>query len=221
MRNNWLVQGLLSNWLSSVIVLACGAVIAYFSTRGSPLVMPIVWGLVTTLLVLCIILVLRSLFGATPRNAGFLVRTWLDHSGAATKTIESPEFLFNYRTTLNEKIFFVAQLKTHPQYIHCQTDISFTDEDNKSIEKMPGGLSGVIRLLRLSLALKEIGHSGIVVPIRSIALSKRLLISSDLNEERFINTLYTVEAALNIVLAITAQEHQLLQQVSNTPRSAS
>lgn len=208
MRNNWLVQGLISNWVSSLIVVGGGAVIVYLTKQGSQWVVPILYGLSGTALILfCIVLTFKFLFVANPRNIETRLRTWLDHAQTSTKTVEIPDCIFNYHVVLNGKIFIIAQFKSHPEYIHFHTDLSFTEEDNKMIEKLPGGLFGAIRAIRLFLALKEISHSGIEAPLKKIVLSKRLLITSDLNEDSFINALYTVEAALNVVLAIIAPEN--------------
>lgn len=209
MRNNWLVQGLISNWIAALMVVAVGLVLTYLSGQGSRWVVPILSGLCGSALILLCLAVSRFLLGASPRNIENRVRHWLDRAGTATKNVELPDFLFNYHVTLNGKVFIVAQFRSHPEFIHFHSDLTYTDADNRAINSMPGGVISVVRLMRICLALKQVGHAGVEAPFKKIVLSKRLLIASDLNEEKFVNTLYTVEAALNLVIALGAPDNQL------------
>jgi hypothetical protein len=184
--------------------------LGYLSRQGSPWVSPLLYGLCASALILLCIVLLRFLFRATPSNIESRIRGWLDRISVAVKKVELPDFIFNYHITLNGKVFIIAQPRSHPEYIDFHTDISFTPDDNKAIELTPGGVPAVVRLMRVCLALKDIGHSGVVGPLKKIILSKRLLITSELNENQFTETLYRVEAALNLVLALTAQEMNLV-----------
>jgi hypothetical protein len=49
-------------------------------------------------------------------------------------------------------------------------------------------------------------------PLAQIKLSKRVLITSDFNEQKFVDSFYKIEAALNLVLAIAAHPNQLARQ---------
>jgi len=214
MRHHWLVQGLIANWIASLAVVSGAAAIAYLSGEGSPLVTPILRGLsVMALSLLCIVLA-RSLFGVRPTTAGERVRIWLDHAGAATKALDAPELMFHYHVTLNGKIFTIGQFKKNPEFIHFHTDLSFTEADNNALMKLPGGLPGVIRSLRIYLALKEVGHSGVVPPLSKIVLTKRILIGRDFNADKFIDALFQIESALNLVWALITPEKDLVPKAS-------
>jgi hypothetical protein len=219
MLKHWFPQGVITSLAATVLALIGGAVLAELMKHNSPWATPAMYGLVGFA---SIAVGVRAILGiaskhltaVSPEHIGPTVRSWLDRVDAATKNVERPDFMFDYHVTLNNKIFIVAQFKSHPEYIHFHSDLTFTDDDNTMIANLPGGVAGVIRLMRISLALKSIGHSGIEIPLRKIALSKRLLITADLNEDRFIDAFYEVEAALNLVLSIVAQEKQLVRPTS-------
>jgi hypothetical protein len=97
MRNNWLVQGLVSNWLSSLIALAVGGALTYLSKNGSPWTTPILIGLAGSALILVCTIAFRHVLGVNIANIEDRIRIWVDHTGSATNSI-APEHAVRLRS---------------------------------------------------------------------------------------------------------------------------
>ncbi|MEQ1885289.1 MAG: hypothetical protein ABL967_09525 [Bryobacteraceae bacterium] len=204
MLNNWLVQGLITNWLSSGIVILGGLLLAALKGTQSPLLYPILYGLGGAALILMCLLMVRRLYGVMPASIEPRIRFWLDQIGASTKTVVIPGAKFLYEATLNGKTILVAQDEKDQKYIDLRANINFSEDDNKRLATVQGGLDGIVRVMRLFLALMRVGYTGLDSPIKSVGLFKRLPITRDFNEEKFVDAFFSVEAAVNLVLTIAS-----------------
>jgi len=109
------------------------------------------------------------------------------------------EAKFFYEVTFNGKLILVAQSIKDQKYIDLRANVTFVEEDNKRLATVPGGLDGVQRVMRLFLALMHIGYTGFEIPFKTLGVFRRLPITQDFSEEKFIDAFFSVEAALNLI----------------------
>jgi hypothetical protein len=107
MRNNWFVQGLITNGAWALLVLGTGVVVTLLARHASVWAVPALYGLAASTLVLISIValkVVRSLPAKRPvidlDNVEKEIRIWLDKFRTAVRNDPIPEAYFRFMVTM-------------------------------------------------------------------------------------------------------------------------
>jgi hypothetical protein len=205
----WLLQGLLSNWLSAVIILAGGALIAYLKQRSSSWLGPAVWGIGGCVLVAIALLCFWGIAAipkthppdVTDKNIEQNIRGWLDDFGLSTKKQQDePTTIFTLVTTLpNGDPIAIGQLKTHPRYLTIQSTVTISPEHKSVIDKLSKVESDeLVAQVNLEMARAKVSNI-MTSPLGSVVLVSRLPITSDLTEDEFMRHIDDMDSDISIV----------------------
>lgn len=204
---NWLLQGLVSNWISAVIMLAVGALVTYLKKKSSAWLGPTMWGLGG-----CVLagLVLICFWGVssipknrppdvTTDNIEKNVRTWLDDFGLSTKKEDDPATYFKLTATMpSGDPVTIARLKTHDSYVAVEALISISPEHKTVLDKLsPQEMTDFFNQLNMELARAKIGN--IIQLPTQITVVSRIPITSSLTEDEFVRCVDEVEFDIIIV----------------------
>src|ERR1700687_3490144 len=133
----WLLQGLISNWLSALLILAGGALIAYLKKKSSSWLNPLVWGMAGCGLVAFMLLCFWGITAipkshppdVTQGNIEQNLRAWLDDFALSTKKQDDSSADFVLVTTLpNGDPITISRQKGHPRYMVIQATVAMSPE---------------------------------------------------------------------------------------------
>jgi hypothetical protein len=139
----WLWQGVVSNLVYAVLILAGGAVLTYLRARNSRWASPILYGLAGVALIAVILLALKGfatlsnqLPATTPDTVEMNIRTWLDAFKIAQQRQSDPESHFSLRVTLPNNIpMVVRRQKEYDRYVSIEAGILPAKEYQQILEK--------------------------------------------------------------------------------------
>jgi hypothetical protein len=214
MRNNWFVQGLITNGAWAALVLVGGVVMTILARYASPWVGPALYGLGASVLLLIATLATKAI-NRLPRKRSIVgtdnveshVRAWLDNFRTTVKNDPIDEALFRFTVTMDGGAkLLVGRLRGDLNgYIVVRGEVTPSEEERRYLEVLPAEVLMRMRdEIRLELARAKVGYSGIKIPLENFAIFKRIPINDALTEDSFIAKLEEVEAALNAVGAICA-----------------
>jgi hypothetical protein len=133
---DWVWQGIFTNWLSTLLVLAGGAVVAFLKARGSKFTSPILYGVGTSVLLMSLLLMVRIIGTlpphralVTPSNVQEKIQSWVDkfHFSVKKDRFDKAAFALDI-TGMNGKELKVAQLKDLDGYIVVSSAIHASPE---------------------------------------------------------------------------------------------
>ncbi len=229
---SWLSQGVASNIVSNLIWLALAAIggvlVGVLKANQSLYTTPLLFGLAAFLMLLGSIALLRLIFSGaqnpktvTSKKAGTAIRDWVDKAGYEIRSLAGDGFRFRYIVTVNGRKIEVNQKVDSPHYLRFYVGLTFNEEDNRTLSKLPGGIAEVVRSLRIHLAAFRIGYSGIGVPLERIDLNKHILITNSFNEHEFYKALFDVEAGLVLATELVQAPFSPLEPSVHQPSSPS
>ena len=138
-----------------------------------------------------------------------------DKAGVAVQNAPLDAWVFNYIVTVDGKTIAVGQEAKDRAYLHFATNVTFTDEDNRVMEKSQGGIAGVVKTLRIVLASQRISYSGIEEPLRSVSIKKQIFMGGHFSEYELMQAVLEVESAIILTQEIsTIPHHQQAKQIS-------
>jgi hypothetical protein len=215
MRDNWFIQGLITNGAWALLVAGGGGVVAYMAHDGSLWATPTLYGLgASTLLMIAVLCgkAIRRLPAKRPivdlDNIEQVVRQWLDNFHTGVKNDPAPETYFRYLVTMDSgtKILVGRSGQALSGYLLLQCELTLSAEDQATLGKLsPEDLNELVLAVRLELARARVGYNGLVAPITTVKLFKRVPISEALNEDSFVDKLEELEAAFNAISIVAAK----------------
>ena len=139
---------------------------------------------------------------ATPANARYVIRDWLDKAGTTVQNSPIASFVFNYIVTINGRKISIGQEIEKQSYLTLSASLVFTDEDNRTLESAQGGREAVTKGMKIALAAVKMSYTGIGVPLQKVVVAKSAFIGDGLLEHEVMAAMFDVEAAFNLVLEI-------------------
>lgn len=213
----WFWQGVTTNILSEVLIVAIVAFFAWAKTKNFAWVNPVLYGLAIAALILGITLMLRtwSTFSAPATSIDTVeadVRRWLDTFSLSVAKEEDPEAVFvlaaRYRTGGGCTI---RQLKKRRGYLIFNRNLILAPEHVALLAKQPRAAQNAMtsavttELAKLRIIVTLIIKPGTEGELGGIIFTKRLPIDSTLNEssfmERFDEMEFANEVARQTVIA--------------------
>lgn len=202
---DWFWQGLLTNWLSALITLGVGLMLAYFKKKGSRWVTPILLGLFGMALI-CIILwafmaitkLQQEPEPITQENIERNIRTWLDNFAFSTRKEDDPQAFFRLiATTQTNRPITITRLKSLDRYVIVATALTLSPQHKAVFDKLSQEDKGLLLLgIRGEMAKLKIGY--VIDNTSNISLLRRLPITSGLTEGNLMTTIDEVDGAFVI-----------------------
>ena len=208
MFKNWFAQGIITNIAWTLGIALGGVVVAVLARYASPWATPTLYGLGASATLAVIVGAARFGFlkpkrtTVRPGNASSVVRDWLDKANIAVQNTPLDGWVFNYTATIDGRKIFIGQEGKNRAYLTVSTNLTFTDDDNRSFAATQGGIDGIVRALRIALSAAKVLYSGIDNPLKQIIITKRVFISDGLLEHELDAVILEVEAAFNVMAAI-------------------
>lgn len=180
--------------------------------RGSAYVEPVLYGLAGWMLILAAGAFARYIAASTAahghrihlKNAASVVRDLADRLGIQIQNLNTPGFLMYYIITLNNgRKITVKQLEKHPYFFYFSLVMTYDESDNRNFFALPGGISQLLREIRINLSSNQIGFSGVEEPLKEITLSKAVPIAETFGEIEFLNALGEMDSGCGLLLAVT------------------
>jgi hypothetical protein len=140
---NWLLQGLLTNWLAALLVFVGGTAVGVLKYKGSRWAATALFALGGSALVASIIIGFAALSmlpdRVTPGNAEAHVRDWLDHWSFEVSKLPDAEAIFAFRARFRDghPPVLVRHLKSSNQSLLLQATITTTPEEQAAIRVLP------------------------------------------------------------------------------------
>jgi hypothetical protein len=204
----WLWQGIISNWLSTVLIMTGGLLIAYLKKQSSSWLGPAIWGFGGSGLVAFTLLCFWGISAipknrppdVTMSNVEENLRTWMDDFGLSTKKEDSPAAYFSLTTTLpNGDPITVSRLKSHERYIAIQAIITIADEHKKILSALPKDELDELEA-QLSLELGRAKTTNIIShPLDRVVLLSRMPITPTMTEDEFMRQLDGLDSGIQLV----------------------
>lgn len=210
-----------------LIALIPGAFEAHLVRIQSAWSGPVLMALCATALAMIILLAMDAIRRLPPRrvipsvnNIETCVRMWLDNFRYAVQNAPIPITHFRFIVTVDSgtKMIVVRLREEFTDYLVIRSELDPSNEELKRIEEMTEDERTLIIMeIRLELARRNIGYSGLSLPIEDFGIFKRIPVRDSLTEHEFIAALDEVEAAVHIVgivfsIALTRRAQMMKKQ---------
>ena len=205
----WMVQGLATQIVWGLLVLAGGIVIAYLKRTASEWFAPAVYGLAASAIIaigLYAFMRLISLPGRptpqiTAENVEQNIRAWLDEFSLSSRKLDEPAATFALLITLsNGDLIEVARPKgQYARYIVFRTTIVVDPKIGDMIKQLtPDQAFQLNEEVGSEMARMKISVDPLAVPLTTVGLTSRTPLTRDLTEDSFIEQLDLVEYSMTI-----------------------
>lgn len=207
---DWIWQGVLTNGLYALLILAGGIVIARLRARGVRWVDPLLYGCIASVLIFVVIVAVRanqyigrqSQSIVNDKNIEETIKTWLASSGfgyTEAPAISAPYFSLDV-LMLNGSHMMIAHLQQGEKYLIIQTSISVDQKTVQQIHKLSEvQVRRLNRAIAIELARANELFSHIDLPKDNITFEKHLPITATLTQQDLIQALAEVNSAQIIV----------------------
>lgn len=217
---DWLWQGLITNWLSTLLIIGAGAGLALLKTRRPQWVSPVLYGLLGSGSVAIILVAFYGLAAipkkqrpqTTPENVEANLRVWLDAFGISTRKVTDQDSHFALIVTLNNGTpVAIVRSKKLDRYIVLQSTLTISPEHKTLLDKLSNGQKMQIREeLAVEMARAKIGFTiepSLEPSLSGITLTRRVPITTNLAEDTFMERIDEIDEAVilarnTIVLAL-------------------
>jgi hypothetical protein len=213
MRNNWFIRGLITNWVSALVIGAGGIIVAFLARNASLWATPALYGLGGSALLAVSIYAGKAIARLPakrhlidPNNVEKEVRSWLDNFRVGVRNAPIPEAYFRFIATMDSGTkIIVGRLRTELSgYILLRAEVIPSPEERRMIAQLSGEeVMNILSEIKLELARARVGYSGLVIPVGTIALFKRIPLTAALTEDLLINRLEEMEATINMIALIS------------------
>jgi hypothetical protein len=148
---DWLWQGILSNGLYALLILAGGVVLAVMRAKSQRLFLPIVWFFIGSALISVVVVAVVYLVRSSKPNElsptlradklETTIHEWLDTFGYSVQRVNPPEdpsmtFELIAKGPGSDVSILIFSKKNIPQYLSLQTAIALGPDDRNQIAKM-------------------------------------------------------------------------------------
>lgn len=200
-------QGVISNGIYALFILGGGIVLAVLKKKDSRWFKPATWGLIGAGLAAVIVVAFvaltrmpKPLPGITPDNVEASLRTWLDNFELSSKKIDDPQSIFALVITLDNGTHLVASRpKTLDRYLLFSSSVSFGQEDNALLARMPKEESDQLKL-RISAELVKARVEYSMDALNTITILRRIPITENVTEDTVMHTVDAINFDKLLVL---------------------
>jgi hypothetical protein len=201
----WFFGNLLWDFILAAVV---AAVIAWLKKKKEAWAAPGLYALVSfvAVFVLAFTLVGHPLLSqqtptTTPENIEANIKTWCDtFSMGMQKQSLDPRTDFMLMITIpdNGRKFLASKFKERPRYLVFEAHVPISGEDQAIVNKFSREQNlFVYHEVRLELSRSSVGFaiadSGMGTPIRELVLVKRIPITNDFTEDKFLTYVYEID----------------------------
>jgi hypothetical protein len=202
----WLLQGLLANWLSAVLIVLGGIVIGYLKKNSSPWFGPTIWGFAGCGLVAVALLCFWGITSipknrppdVTPENIERNIRTWLDDFSLSSKKQDLPDTIFVYVLTMpNGDPISIGRTKARDRYITLQAQITISPQHQDIFKKLS---QDDMDELQAEIS-RELGQAKVSSTINwpSIFMADQIPLTSSLTEDEFMRHVDEMDDDVSLV----------------------
>jgi hypothetical protein len=202
---NPIVQGILTNWFSDLLILVGGAALAVLRKKNSP------WAGVAAYFLIgcaCMSVIVFTFVGhailaketpqTTAENIEPNIRAWSDQFSLGIQKQADDNFDFAYAISLHSgRTVLVGRPKVRDRYLQFQGNVTLAPEHEAAVQKL--SLSQQQRLadeINLEMARNKIGFAFIGPPFKGIRVSKGVPITSNLTEDSFAASLDEIDSSI-------------------------
>jgi hypothetical protein len=213
MEGNWLVQGLLANWLSDLLAFAGVGLVTYLKRTNSTWFQPVLYGLAGGALVAVILLCGQIVASpkrseASPENVETKIQEWVGNTAISVRqaTAIAPNTIFTLELTFpNSNKIVVERFKSSDSYITLESHLLVDSQDQ---QKSFAALSqpdaqDILSNISLEMSRARI-QASTQAPPRILDLAQIIRIDS-MTEEKFMDDISGMENAVSIAKITFAQ----------------
>jgi hypothetical protein len=145
----------------------------------------------------------------TPENVEQRIRGWLDNFGLSTKPLgksDAPDSIFALQVTTDANLpIIVARQKELPRYVLLEVSIELSPEHRTMLSRLTGSqVNQLVRDVRAEMAKCTI-PCRIVKPLEKVSVQRRLAITDDLTEDRFMERMDEMSFAFVVANDVIVQ----------------
>jgi hypothetical protein len=209
-------QGLITNVVSTVLILGAGALLTILAATNSKWAKPTLYGLAGIALMAGIVFVFtgRAILSkkqpqTTIDNVETNIRAWSDYFGLGIQKVSEAEaqaqshFCILVRCRSGVQII-VMRSKSHDRYLAFVSNLDIAEEHRNVLAQLPKVKSArILQELTLEFARHGIGYQLNILPdgtLSRISITKAIPITRNLTEDTFIAYLDQVESGTQVAL---------------------
>jgi len=193
MDSNWLVQGLLTNWVSELLILLATAIVTYLRKKNSSWLSPVLYGLGGGALVAAILFFGISAArqgqaivpdSVTPDTIESDITQWANNSRLAIQKVDDKDAYFGYNITLpfNAKVNVFRPKGSLDNMVTFRVILIINSMDQAEMEKLtPRQKLQIYEQVDLELARLQIEHVEIgssTVPVQRVEIERSVVIKN-------------------------------------------
>jgi len=208
---SWLWQGLLTSWIFWLLTIGAGFMVGYLKSRGATYLSPIIYGLLTVVLVTFLgialnvrdKLVTEQKTVTTTENVQDKIRNWADNFRLKIQNIADNAAYFKYVVTMQGgNPITIVRMKERQNYVILRAMVKPSSKEQTMLSKLSKEqFDELFDYLNLEVARQGLSGSKVDRIHKEIILEKRIPITAGLTEDILIGGLTHIDASIIVLQA--------------------